>query len=71
MRHTDSVDPESEGEGNYMQDLHTMQKHTIFGRVYSGMSTVQRLGNIQTGAGYLHLIALDYTNPIQLLHCVD
>ena len=25
-------------------------KHTIFGRVYSGMGTVQRLGNIQTGA---------------------
>ena len=26
-----------------------LQKHTIFGRVYSGMGTVQRLGNIQTG----------------------
>ncbi|KAK9834163.1 hypothetical protein WJX81_004304 [Elliptochloris bilobata] len=25
-------------------------KHTIFGRVYSGMGTVQRLGNIQTDA---------------------
>ncbi len=25
-------------------------KHTIFGRVYNGMGTVQRLGNIQTGA---------------------
>ena len=26
-----------------------LQKHSIFGRVCSGMSTVQRLGNIQTG----------------------
>ena len=25
-------------------------KHTIFGRVYSGMQTVKRIGNVQTDA---------------------
>ncbi len=32
-------------------------KHTIFGRVYNGMGTVQRLGNIQTGAPLYDLLS--------------
>ena len=35
---------------------HLDGKHAIFGRVCSGMGTVKRIGNVQTGASLLHLM---------------
>ena len=44
-----------------------LQKHTIFGRVYSGMGTVQRLGNIQTGIFPTKLLSCESVGmPIML-----
>ena len=36
---------------------HLDGKHAIFGRVCSGMGTVKRIGNVQTGAMLIHIPA--------------
>ena len=45
-------------------------KHTIFGRVYSGMGTVQRLGNIQTGMAALALLWHSFSHRAWWRMCI-